>query len=519
MKFTRLLLVVFFITAFSEATFAFDICEEIVNDPDELSRVIGDAVILRAPVGYHSLARSIKLVTKGSGEKFIPFAADLQDTKFVVIPPVFAKAMCNIVLARFLSIEGIQQETFDQEASIAAKCLDAGGSQKECLVGFSNELAKRYRKAYSEQPDKHRNVAFGIYESTLNQVMMHEYAHHFLDHFARIRMQKITRVDAEFEADLFAALNGVQAAEPPSAMYYFFKGLADIERYTKRLSTEDYESAFCRSKNVENITGHISAMPIFLLDASLGGGYYLSRNSPSAIRSFANKDFPKEPPDLLPESCGRLAKIMMDNTFQELRQLYLRMEKDLEFLFDREKDVDIARANSFLRDLSKMSGDFRYMNGIAAKSVALMLRGWGLKGRNLAPIIGQIDRLLGNSAVTDNFLSEDFGRLLHSQALAILQERTDLAPQSRLDQSFSILQRSVYYNPALSESWMNLAIIAFKQGDCASAGRFAIHASETNSEDEMRKASKQFADSMVELSRNPETCKARGAAYHPYPGL
>lgn len=521
-KFTRLLLVVMFVTALSETTFAFDRCEAIFNNHDDLSRQIGETAVRQAPVKYYSLARSIKLVTKGHSETLIPFAGDQQGTKVVVFPPLFAKVMCNIALATFIVLEHEDQEgIFDQAAEAAAKCFDAGGSQKTCLVGFGDELAKQYRKAFAELPDEAQETAFSLYESALHQVAMHEYAHHFLDHFARIKTQKITRTDAEFEADLFAVLNGLQSADPVSAMYYFFGGVARIEHYTKKLATNDYESGSCRASNVDNITTFIGMIPISLLDAAYGGGYTFRRNSPSAIRSDAKKQFTGEPPDLKPGSCGRIAKVALGDAFKEQKQLYERMEKDLDFLFAKEKDLDVTRANRLLRDLSEMTKGFRYMDGVAAKSMALMLRNWGLKGRNLTPLIAQVDRLLDTSAVTDNFLSEDFGRLLQAQGLATLQERADLMAQSRMDRSFSVLERAVFYNPAQSESWINLAFIAFKRGDCAAAASFIDHAAATLSpaETERQQSTEFLARKVKEWSRDPERCRAEGAKFHPYPGL
>ena len=62
------------------------------------------------------------------------------------------------------------------------------------------------------------------------------------------------------------------------------------------------------------------------------------------------------------------------------------------------------------------------MNNVAAKCITLFLRRWGLKGQNLTALIDQTNHMLDSESVTQNFLSEDFGRVLQAQALGILQE-------------------------------------------------------------------------------------------------
>ena len=347
---------------------------------------------------------------------------------------------------------------------------------------------------------------------------MHEYFHHFLGHVDRIRNNELSRIDAEFEADRFAITNGMQSRDPVSAMYYVFWGLAQKESYQKKQPSELYESATCRWSNVENITGYLGIAPLMLADAAYGGGAYFRRSSPSVVRTDLTRQFAK-PAALKEGSCSRIVQVPLDDMRGELKRLYLRMEPDLDFLFSADKNVDTARAKRLLRDLSDMSQNFQYINGIAAKCIAFMLRQWGLKGRNLTPLTDELDRLLATPAVTDNFLSEDFGRLLDERALAILQEQTDMPLQARLDRSFSALERAVYYNPAQTEAWMNMAFIALKRGDCTAASRYAKRAVETNTNDEQRKSSQFFLTAMEELSSNPEACRQQGAAFHPYKGL
>jgi tetratricopeptide (TPR) repeat protein len=161
------------------------------------------------------------------------------------------------------------------------------------------------------------------------------------------------------------------------------------------------------------------------------------------------------------------------------------------------------------------------MDGIAAKSMSMMLRSRGLEGRELTPLVGQVDRLLNTPAVADKFLSGDFGRLLQAQGLSILQERVDLTAKSRMDRSYALFQRAVFYNPDQHEAWMNLAMISFKRGDCAAAARFADRAVDTyaDNKDSHRKSIEAVASSMKKLSLDPQACRTAAAEFHPYPGL
>jgi hypothetical protein len=512
------LIVVALLTAAASDAFAFDACNA-VTDPASLNRELRDVATKRTPVRYHDLAQTIQLITTDAGDRLIPLAGQQQQIKFILFPSMFVKAMCQIALATYLNIEGVQPEIFDKAAATAARCVDAGGTQKTCLVGFGDELDRRYGGAFGSLPSGHSQTAYGIYQAALHQMLMHEYGHHFLGHLERIGKQQLTRTDAEFEADLFGITNGVTGAEPETAMDYFFSGVADIERRSSKPLSADYESATCRSGNVENIAAYLGLTPLLLVDAAIGGHGYFSRTSPSFDRAVIDKQMGEAPPGLKPGSCSHIAQVALGDMRAELKQLSDRIEPDLDFLFSTDKGLDVERARRLLGDLSEMAKNLRYMDGIAAKSVALLLRGWGLKGQNLKPLVANVDQLVDTPTVTAHFLNEDFGRLLQAQGLAKLQERSDMPTAARLDRSFSLLERAVTYNPAQSEAWMNLAMIAFKRGDCPSASRFAKQAVETNTDKEQVKTTQFFAGKMKEFSGDPETCRLAGNRFHPYDGL
>ena len=501
------------------AVAAFAPCDRIADDPAALARSLADKAVARAPARHHTLARSIRVLTPAATDNLIPFAGQQLEAKYVIMPPLFVKVACQISLAEYLRIDGVQPDAFEQPSRNAARCLDGGGSQKDCLGAFANELARLYAAAFSALPSDHQHAAGGMMEAMLNQVLMHEFAHHFLDHLNRLASQQISRTDAEFEADFFAFMNSAQAGEPPSALYYLFNPLAVVEARRTKAQTPQYESAECRASNVDNITTQVGMVPILLANASAGGGAYLKRNNAVTTREMVNQAFAGPPPALRPDTCARIAKVALGQARQELKQLYQRLDKDFDWLFDTQAVSDTVRVNRLLADLSAMALNFRYMGGMAAKCAAMILRQWGLKGRHLVPLMSEAERIADAQVANGELLSEDLGRMLQAQGLATLQERTDLAAPTRLERADGQLQRAVRFNPAQSEALANLAFIAFKRGDCLAAANLGDGAAATARRPADASGMRDFSGTMKELARDPAACRRKATEFHPYPGL
>jgi hypothetical protein len=516
----RWFLLVLLATFLAGPAMAFDECDRNFQDPRRLAEDARKMALLRAPVRFREMAEAIKLVVGGPESASMPFATEQQGTRIVVVPKPFARIACQMSLSTFLTVGGAPPNRFDQAAHAAAKCLDTGNPMASCLSAFGSNLAAGYRDDFAEYSLEDRNVPLGIARGALWQVVQHEYAHHYLGHHAKLAAGQISRVDAEFEADLFAITNGLQSGDAPTAMFYFFDGLTQIESFTQKLSSPDYESGTCRATNVRNVSRFIGIVPILLLDAAFGGKYLVARNSPADLRGAIADHFGGASPELAPESCGRIAKAALEATFGELKRLSARMQSDAELLFGKEK-LDVGRATQLVRDLVAMTETFQYMGGVASKSIALMLRGWGLKGGALTPLVTQVDRLLENRKVIGDLQGEDYARLLASQGLATLQERTDLPAEPRLERSYALFEASTRYNDRNSEVWMNLAMITFKRGDCSSASRYADQALATHNpaDKEAHEATGFFARTMKELSADSAACTEQAAQFHPYKGL
>jgi hypothetical protein len=171
-------------------------------------------------------------------------------------------------------------------------------------------------------------------------------------------------------------------------MYYFFGPMAAVEGRTSKLVTKDYESSSCRAGNVDNITAFTGIAPIVMVDAADGEGYTLQHNSPAAYRTVAEKAFSGARPAVKSGSCGRIANVALPDLFTELRRVYMRMGEDVDLLFATQVQPNVARMTRLISDLSAMSASFRYMDGVTAKSISLILRRWELAGQNLTPLLG-----------------------------------------------------------------------------------------------------------------------------------
>jgi len=258
-----------------------------------------------------------------------------------------------------------------------------------------------------------------------------------------------------------------------------------------------------------------------LVNAAAGGQLRSEPSSPDTLRQAVQQHFGKAAPSLKAGSCARIATAALPETYAELKQLALRMQADADLLYASEKTLDNARATRLLDDLTAMASRFRHMDGVATKCIAYMLLNWGWKGRGRTPLMAAVDRMLDDPTVAGNLQGKDFGRIRSAQGLAVLQERTDLGYQVRLDRSYALLSDAVRYNPHLSEAWMNLAFISFKRGDCASAAGHADRAVQTHtpSSKEDAEATVFFARSMRGMATDAPACRSLAAAFKPYPGL
>jgi hypothetical protein len=133
-----------------------------------------------------------------------------------------------------------------------------------------------------------------------------------------------------------------------------------------------------------------------------------------------------------------------------------------------------------------------------------------------------VSRLQGNAA---GFLTADLGKAAWIEGMNILRHRTDLAREIRLNRSFDLLQKAILYNPSLTATYADLAIVAFKKGECAEAARFTQSLLDADAKSTKfvgvlaRQGTLAFLSKMKALSTDGQKCQVEAAAFRTFPGL
>jgi hypothetical protein len=476
-----------------------------------------DWVQLRTPLRYRSVAAGLNFITrKGAGDPLFPFATR-RERMDVVMPDAFPPFLDGIARATYFQLADRGVASFEKTVQASSALLMSGRPREEVLRQFSARLDYLFTPVFESISDQERATVRSLTSSAFRQIVMHECAHHYLGHFDRMRAREIAVKDAEFEADLFAILNGIEAGEPQSAMYYFFSALASIDASTNGLGSANYDSFSDRANNVNAITGCLGIECLLILDASYGGGFILEQSSAGTLQdaSIALLAGPKRNYD--DGEHGRVAGTMLNEMHSELRDLLARLAADTPLLFS-DGEYDSGSAVRLIADLANAARSFRHLNQIAAKCISLFLRRWGLRGRPLAPLVEEIEMLIGNELVAGRFHCGDLGRIHQAIGFSILHERVDLAASERLERGRAQLLAATDLNPMQAEAWAHLAFISCKAGNCEEAATYARRSMETYMGSEPESI-QSFAEMMRNLASDKELCREFSVDYHPYPGL
>jgi hypothetical protein len=485
---------------------AFDRCDTLLGNRDELREFLIERGVRAAPVKYFDHARSIQIDIDGAG-RLIPFTKhDRQGRPVVVYPLGFPPVLCRMALATFLELTG-ESASLAEAARAAGICMVARGGSPTCITEYARDLEQRYRARFAGLAASEQELAYGIATDALGQVAKHEFAHHFLRHAERIPSLRIAPIDAEFEADFNAILNGAQAGEAPSAMYYFFNVLAEMEHHASALNTPSYESAACRATNVNDITKLFGAVAMLLLDTVEGGGRVTLSDPTLAFRTVAEDLVSKAAPTPSPESCGRLNRIVLREAHFELTRLAALIAEYADYLprrpgaTDLQKGLGLTEPEIFklIDRLQAMSQDLTHLRGLAARTMSLLVLRVGYGGVSFE-VSGQLDRAV--QSLAGDILSADYGRLLKVQALNALYHAPDRPLATRLEESGRLFEASVRHLPQAAESWINLAYIALVRGDCEKAAELATESIRWADDERTEDMAKGFRDAVREGSRS-----------------
>jgi hypothetical protein len=490
------------------------------DNPAPPSPELRSSLLARIPVQYYGTAQSIvlQLSTDPRGS-ILPSAEEKNGSAFVLLPSEFPKVLCRLVTTEYMVLD--RDSKFipsPAAASEAARCLQGGGSEKVCLGRYADMLGAETSLTLLAKPQgrqvQDQGFLRGMTAAALMQIMLHEYAHLLLKHYRRIDHHQISRADAEFEADVFAIMNGVQEGEAESAMFYVFEPLAELENKAPALASSNYESTDCRASNVENIVSLAGLLPIMLVRASDLKERTVSQDQ---LREVIRDTLAKKRYLLNRDACSRITALPLQSAFSELHELAARIEPDLDLLFTPVEKMDPDRMNVLIRDLSSMSARFNYLGGVTARCASLIIRNWGFS-RPLTPIVAQWEQGGNVGSGNSRMMSGDYGRLLLEEGLAILQERNDLKLQQRLENGDALLRRAVYYNPKLSEAWMNLTFIEMKRADCSAAAVSAQRATDTYTGTDDVKGMQTMVANLRTLAQDRAKCVSIAEGLHTYMG-
>jgi hypothetical protein len=464
---------------------AFDRCDDLFADPQKLAAFLYERGVHDGPVRFFDRAQAIRVETGEAPGGLIPHAGlDAEGKPVIYYPLAFPPVLCRVALATYVVLDGDNWRPFAEASRDAAVCVDSGAGFDGCLQTFSRDLEADYRADLT---------ALGL--DALGQIGVHEYAHLLLDHGRRIDEGGLARIDAEFEADLHAILNGTQIGEAPSAMFYFFKALADIESYSQTLGSHDYESGACRATNVEDITGALGIAPIALLSAADGGGR-LGRNSPESVRETAERLRAEPAPAPSPDACGRVSAQVLGETHAELARLAALVADYAGGLFAEDTEtarglgLDDPAAFELIRRLETETAGFVHLDGLAAQTMSRLIQRVEYAGAEPA-IAAELDRLIASGA--PGLLARDYGRLLKVMGVLTAYD-PDEPVEARLPEARRLFEAAVTYAPGQAEAWMNLAMIAATEARCADAAALADEAARAATGEPERTSATQLRD-------------------------
>jgi hypothetical protein len=486
---------------------AFDRCDKLFATSDELKTFLLEEGVQSAPVKYFAKAKSIRIETERAG-RLIPYATfDGQQSPIIVYPAIFPPVLCRLGVTTFLGIQ-TGSDLLTEAARDAGRCIAANRPREICITDYAKDLERRYRATFAKETAGAKNLAYQIVTDAIGQIAKHEFAHHLLNHQEKIKSGEIVRIDAEFEADYYAVLNGTQTGEVSSAMYYFFKPLAEMENNAAKMKNPDYESASCRATNINDITRVFGGAELVLLDAIKGGGDFENRQS-DHIRTIAQQVAKEDAPKPSADSCGRLAPVVLREGHEELKRLTALVAEYADILpatpesKDKQRGLGLGNPKIFklVARLQRASQELTHLKGLAARAMSVLIHRIELAGAQ-SSISRELDHILQSSE--DEYLSGDYGRMLNVRAVSILYDKSGGPIGARMNKAEPVFRKSLDFLPSASEAWMNLSFIAFARGDCTKAAEMADKSARATDQT-TRSEAENFRDSMRELSA-PERC-------------
>jgi len=171
-------------------------------------------------------------------------------------------------------------------------------------------------------------------------------------------------------------------------------------------------------------------------------------------------------------------------------------------------ELDEPEVFPLIERLQEQARGFKHIKGLAAGVLSNLVTRVGLAGAQ-AKVSRQLDAVLESTA--DDILSGNYGNFLDVKASHVLHN-TDGPVATRIDAAKTLFESAVTFQPGVSNSWANLAMIAYIKGDCRKAAELADKAARTANDDvrgEVESVRSVFRNGIS----NPKRCAEAGARF------
>lgn len=475
------------------------------------------------PSKYFDASRRIELSLSANAEDRFPFVNEKDGARLVVVPEMFLETACMLVFATYMLMD--QKLEFPASALESAKSCSGSGksSRAACVRSFAKALSESVDRINPGDTERF-SQARSFLQAAFMQVLLHELAHHLLGHLKDVSTGRLSRGEAEFQADLFAMRIGVQAGHISSAGYYLFFPLSVFESVVGVHERGIYESALCRRENYSAFTEAVGLFPAILAYASNEEFDFANNTPPDLMAPIAEQLWArKEAEDCVaksPHGCDSVNIQELEDLACEVKTLspltIRRFDRHLTSPGAIDEDAELA----YVRDLIEFIANFEYVDGFASRLIARSIRSLNFEGRSPTDeVSNELERLAKDAAVFGQLLSADRARILLIVGLNVSQHRTDIPFEERLARGEDLLKEAVYYNEDLSEAWTNLAQISLRKGACESALTQLARAFMTSTEERMKGHLAAIFSHLKEYLDGGGNCSDSPLSRHPfYPG-
>ena len=398
---------------------AFEECQIGSSDAGAIRDRVLDFIVTWTPVRYFEQLQAIQLSIPERSDLLMPSAFEVQGQPIVEVSLEFYRLLCRVVLATAYARDHKEYDATMRVMDSTRQCQQQGNIFRDCLIAHGEDLERQFQREYATISNEEKDNNQLIFTNAFYQIVLHEYAHIFLDHHRRIKNKKIDRIDAEYEADFFSITQATLNVTHPFAMMYLFALLSEFEVSDGHLS-QYYETSYCRFRNVIAFGELYWGKPLEMIDLASMSNYFPR----DFHKAHSEKSLGYPVPEFDSENCTKLGATYLQQAYTELNTLFQRLYSDVDLLLEQDPNAwpsaipGNSRAIALLKDLIDMAVSFQWLKSLSAKLASLVIRriGYDVGAEFVLPYI---QSLFKDEKVAQNLTTPDYGRLLGQYGLAI----------------------------------------------------------------------------------------------------